>query len=82
MARPQRPHSDTRTRILAERISRPLGQTVVAENETAADLYFFKHGLDGYDRPTPKPEKPAEPLYRVVFDPDGRPRRLRRSGRF
>ena len=24
----------------------------------------------------------AEPLYRIVFDPDGRPRSLRRSGRF
>ena len=34
------------------------GKTLVAENETAIDLYFFKHDeLDGYDRPTPKPEK-------------------------
>jgi hypothetical protein len=33
----------------------PNGETVVAENETAADLYFFKHDLPGYDRPTPKP---------------------------
>jgi hypothetical protein len=24
----------------------------------------------------------AEPVYRLVFDPDGRPRSLRRSGRF
>jgi hypothetical protein len=31
------------------------GKTLVAENETAADLYFFKHDLPGYDRPTPKP---------------------------
>ena len=38
------------------------GETVVAENETALDLYFFKHGLPGYDRPAPKPEKsPAAP---------------------
>ena len=29
------------------------GETIVAENETAADLYFFKHNLPGYDRPTP-----------------------------
>lgn len=36
----------------------PNGETVVAENETAADLYFFKHNLDGYDRPTPKPASP------------------------
>lgn len=35
------------------------GETVVAENETAADLYFFKHNLPGYDRPTPKPSTPA-----------------------
>ena len=33
----------------------PNGETLVAENETAADLYFFKHNLPGYDRPTPKP---------------------------
>ncbi|HJX28569.1 MAG TPA: porin [Thermoanaerobaculia bacterium] len=37
----------------------PNGETVVAENETAADLYFFKHDLPGYDRPTPKPSSPA-----------------------
>jgi phosphate-selective porin OprO and OprP len=36
----------------------PNGETVVAENETAADLFFFKHGLPGYDRPSPRPEKP------------------------
>lgn len=33
------------------------GETIVAENETALDLYLFKHGLPGYRRPTPKPEK-------------------------
>jgi hypothetical protein len=33
------------------------GKTLVAENETAIDLYLFKHDLPGYDRPTPKPEK-------------------------
>jgi hypothetical protein len=37
----------------------PNGETVVAENETAADLYFYKHDLPGYDRPTPKPAAPA-----------------------
>lgn len=31
------------------------GETLVAENETAADLYFFKHNLEAYERPTPKP---------------------------
>jgi hypothetical protein len=33
----------------------PNGETLVAENETAMDLYLFKHNLDAYDRPTPKP---------------------------
>jgi hypothetical protein len=37
----------------------PQGETVVAENETAIDLFMFKHGLPAYDRPTPKPPKPA-----------------------
>jgi phosphate-selective porin OprO and OprP len=32
------------------------GKTVVAENETAADLYFFRHNLPSYERPTPKNE--------------------------
>jgi phosphate-selective porin OprO/OprP len=35
------------------------GKTLVAENETAVDLYMFKHDLPGYDRPTPKPYAPA-----------------------
>ncbi len=35
------------------------GKTLVAENETAVDLYLFKHNLPGYERPTPKPYAPA-----------------------
>jgi len=31
------------------------GETLVAENETAIDLYLFKHNLEAYERPTPKP---------------------------
>jgi len=31
------------------------GETIVAENETALDLYLFKHGLPPFERPTPKP---------------------------
>ena len=31
------------------------GETLVAENETAIDLYNFKHNLPAYARPTPKP---------------------------
>lgn len=34
------------------------GKTLVAENETAADLYFFKHDLPGYERPSSKPYAP------------------------
>jgi hypothetical protein len=33
----------------------PNGETLVAENETAMDLYLFKHNLEAYERPTPKP---------------------------
>lgn len=35
------------------------GKTVVAENETAIDLYLFRHNLPGYERSTPKPPTPA-----------------------
>jgi hypothetical protein len=38
----------------------PNGETLVAENETAIDLYLFKHNLPAYDRATPKPAKPAD----------------------
>lgn len=31
------------------------GKTLVAENETAADMYNFKHNLPAYERTTPKP---------------------------
>jgi hypothetical protein len=37
----------------------PNGETVVGENETAIDLYNYKHNLPAYDRPTPKPATPA-----------------------
>jgi hypothetical protein len=37
----------------------PDGETIVAENETAMDLYLFKHNLPAYERPTPKPATPA-----------------------
>lgn len=33
----------------------PNGETVVGENETAIDLFLFKHNLPAYDRPTPPP---------------------------
>jgi hypothetical protein len=39
----------------------PHGETVVAENETAVDLFLFKHELPAYDRPSPKREAPATP---------------------
>ena len=33
------------------------GKTLVGENETAIDLYLFKHNLPAYERETPKPPK-------------------------
>lgn len=36
------------------------GKTLVGENETAVDLYLFKHDLPAYDRPTPKPVVPPK----------------------
>jgi len=36
------------------------GKTLVGENETAVDMYLFKHSLPGYDRPTPQAEKPSK----------------------
>lgn len=40
----------------------PNGETVVAENETAIDMYNFKHDRPGYNRPVPKaPSAPAPP---------------------
>jgi hypothetical protein len=33
----------------------PNGETLVGENETAIDLFLFRHELPAYDRPTPKP---------------------------
>jgi hypothetical protein len=38
----------------------PNGETIVAENETAMDLYLFKHNLPGYERPTPKTARAAD----------------------
>ncbi len=38
----------------------PNGETIVAENETALDLYLFKHNLPAYERPTPVPAKAAD----------------------
>lgn len=35
------------------------GETVVAENETAIDLYNLKHDRPGYSRPAPKPAAAA-----------------------
>src|SRR6188474_984020 len=32
----------------------PNGETLVGENETAIDLYLFRHNLPGYERTSPK----------------------------
>ncbi len=53
------------------------GETVVAENETAADLYLFKHNLPGYERPTPKAEAPFDSR---VFYRDGRTNIVMKAG--
>jgi len=37
----------------------PNGETLVGENETAIDLYLFRHNLEAYERPTPKPTPPS-----------------------
>ena len=37
----------------------PNSETLVAENETAMDLYLFKHNLEAYERPTPKAAAPS-----------------------
>jgi phosphate-selective porin OprO/OprP len=53
------------------------GITVVAENETAADLYFFKHDLPAYDRPTPKPQKSFDDR---IFYKDGKTNIVMKTG--
>ncbi len=47
----------------------PAGETVVAENETAMDLYNFKHDRPAYERPAPKPAAaPAAPATLRIGD--------------
>jgi hypothetical protein len=41
----------------------PNGETIIAENETALDLYLFKHNLPAYDRPTPKAKSASSSDY-------------------
>lgn len=46
----------------------PNGETVVGENETALDLFFFRHNLPAYERATPPPAKPAVPTALKIGD--------------
>jgi len=39
----------------------PNGETIVAENDAAIDLFLFKHDLPAFDRPGPGPEAPPAP---------------------
>lgn len=39
----------------------PNGETLVGENETAIDLYLFRHNLPGYERTTAKAPTPPDP---------------------
>jgi phosphate-selective porin OprO and OprP len=53
------------------------GATVVAETENAADLYFFKHNLPGWDRATPKPQKSFDER---IFYKDGKTNIVMKTG--
>ncbi len=44
------------------------GETIVGENETAIDLYLFRHNLDAYDRPTPKAKAAGSGLPGIKFN--------------
>jgi hypothetical protein len=46
----------------------PNGETVIGENETAIDLFLFKHNLPAYDRPAAPPSKPLVPTTLKVGD--------------
>ena len=46
----------------------PNGETVIGENETAIDLFLFKHNLPAYDRPSAPPPKPLVPTTLKVGD--------------
>jgi len=46
----------------------PNGETIVGENDTAIDLYLFKHNLPGYERQTPPPPQPVVPSTLKVAD--------------
>jgi hypothetical protein len=45
----------------------PAGETVVAENETALDLFLFRHGLPAYERPAPAPAFPQVKVGGTAF---------------
>lgn len=47
------------------------GETVVAENEAALDLYNFKHDRPAYVRPTPKPASSAPSIPTSIKIGDG-----------
>ncbi len=53
------------------------GKTLVAENETAIDLYLFKHNLPGYERPAPAKEKTFDER---VFYKDGKTNIVMKTG--
>jgi phosphatidylserine/phosphatidylglycerophosphate/cardiolipin synthase-like enzyme len=81
---------ELRLSLAAEHLRRPAGKVADLIDPAA----MFAAFADAADRPAarlrryPRPRLSrrtllwADPLYRVVYDPDGRPVRLRRDGRF
>lgn len=69
---PERYHAFTATGEMGTAITLigrgPNGETVVAENETALDLFLFKHNLPAYERPTQPPPKAPVPTTLKVGD--------------
>ncbi|HUM03791.1 MAG TPA: hypothetical protein VL084_16000, partial [Thermoanaerobaculia bacterium] len=49
----------------------PNGETVVAENETAIDLYNLKHDRPAYNRPAPPPPPPPSNPTRLKIGSNG-----------
>jgi hypothetical protein len=60
---PEKLHSWEQTHDMGQAVTLvgagPNGETIVAENDTAMDLYVYRHNLPPYERPTPKAAAPS-----------------------